>query len=102
MATLEELKRERDKLKSQREVRESFARRNQEKRQIQSEIRREKHPGLYNFGSLLGQASMKASNAAARYVQKKSAVSRKASKRRMGGRVPKQRQPTNLNQALYG
>ena len=51
MVTLEELRRERDKLKAQREVRESMNVRNIERRQLKAEIRREKHPGLYNFGS---------------------------------------------------
>lgn len=102
MATLEELRRERDRLKSQREVRESFAQRNREKKQLQSEIRKEKHLKLYKFGNSLGQISAKVGNAAAGYIKKKSVASKKISKRRTSRRIPKQRYPTSLSQSLYG
>ncbi|HUS50224.1 MAG TPA: hypothetical protein VMZ91_08655 [Candidatus Paceibacterota bacterium] len=105
MNDIEQLKKERDRLKSQREVKQSMRARNIERKQLKSEIRKEKYHGLYSFGSSLGRASAKATEAAVRYAKKKSAAPKRKiikTSRRVSVSKKTPRQPQNLSQALYG
>ena len=103
MGELKRLKRERDKLISQRKVVEAMKERNVEKAKLRTEIRREKHPTLYRVGGSFIKAAKKSKP----YLTKKSLkfVSKKA--RRI---IPKQQKKSkkhrsdfsSINQVLYG
>jgi len=97
MDELELLKRERNRLKAQREVRESMAQRSKEKRQLKSEIRKEKYAGVYRFGGLVKRAS----TSAVKYAKKKS-VAQKRINKRTPKKISRQRRPMTLNDAIFG
>ena len=93
MTELERLKRKRDKLISQREVREA-------KENIKAEIRREKHPSLYRAGNLFLKGSAKASSYVTKKVSdysKRKPLKKSSVKKRLTTKSPK-----DITEELFG
>ena len=93
MASLEETKREVAKLRAEKEVREDFQKRNAEKKELERERSRLKHPTLYRIGSGLRSGASAIGSGARRKPQSSTPVRRVVRRAPVRRRVPIRRAP---------